>query len=73
MGKWLLPRDKKETRTCFSCSTYKMNAQFYEWYPHPAIQSFMGDEIKGIICSPCAKREAGARYFKKLKELGCDT
>ena len=68
MEKWLLPRDKKETRTCFSCSTYKMNAQFYEWYPHPAIQSFMGDEIKGIICSPCAKRETGDRYFKNLKK-----
>ena len=67
MGKWLLPRDKKETRTCFSCGSYKMRGQFYEWYTHPALQSTLGGKLNGIICSNCARREAGSRYWKEIK------
>ena len=66
MEKWLLQRDKKETRTCNSCGSYKMRATFYNWSHHPAI-SFMGDERIGVICTPCAKREAGSRLWGKMK------
>ena len=67
MEKWLLLRDKKETRTCFSCGSYKMRAQFYDWYSHPALTSVLGNKLNGIICSNCARREAGSRYWKKVK------
>ena len=67
MGKWLLPRGKKETRTCFSCGIHKMRAQFYDWYSHPALTSVLGNKLNGIICSNCARREAGSRYWKELK------
>ena len=66
MGKWLSPRDKKETRTCFSCGSYKMRAQFYDWYTHPALISILGSNLNGIICSNCARREAGTKHRKKL-------
>ena len=68
MEKWLLPRGKKETRACFSCDTYKMRAQFYEWYPNPALKTILGTNLNGIICSNCAKREAGSKYWKKIKD-----
>ena len=67
MAKWLLLRDKKETRTCFSCNTYKMRAQFYDWYSHPAITNILGNKLNGIICSNCAKREAGSRNWNIIK------
>ena len=67
MGKWLSPRDKKETRTCFSCGSYKMRAQFYNWYSHPALASILGNKLNGIICSNCARREAGSKYWKDIK------
>ena len=67
MERWLLPRGKKETRTCFSCGTYKMRAMFYEWYSHPALKSILDNEFNGIICSKCAKREAGSHRWKEIK------
>ena len=67
MAKWLSRRDKKETRTCFSCSVYKMRAQFYEWYSHPSIENILGNKLNGIICSNCAKREAGSRNWNIIK------
>ena len=67
MGKWLLPRDRKEARTCFSCGDYKMRAQFYDWYSHPALTNVLGNKLNGIICSNCAKREAGSKYWKEIK------
>ena len=66
MGKWLLPRDEKETRTCDSCSSYKMKAKFYDWFHHPSL-SFMEDGRIGVICTPCAKREAGSRHWDDIK------
>ena len=66
MEKWLLPRDKKETRACDSCNTYKMKAIFYDWYHHPSL-SFLEDEKIGVICTPCAKREAGSSRWKGIK------
>ena len=66
MEKWLLRRDKKETRACFSCSTYKMKGQFYEWYSHPALKTILGNNLIGIICSNCAKREAGSHRWKEI-------
>ena len=68
MEKWLLPRDRKETRTCDSCGKYKMRARFYNWFHNPAIR-FMGDERIGVICMPCAKREAGSRLWAKIKNV----
>ena len=68
MERWLSPRDKKETRTCFSCGSYKMRAQFYDWYSHPALVNVLGNKLNGIICSNCAKREAGSRYWKAVKD-----
>ena len=67
MEKWLSRRDKKETRTCFSCGKYKMNAIFYDWYSNPALKSILGNELNGIICIQCAKREAGSNAWKENK------
>ena len=67
MGKWLSRRGKKETRTCFSCSAYKMRAQFYDWYSHPSLTSILGNKLNGIICSNCARREAGSRNWNIIK------
>ena len=67
MGKWLSRRDKKETRTCFSCGSYKMSAQFYYWYSHPALKSILENKLNGIICSNCAKREAGSNNWEDVK------
>ena len=67
MGKWLSPRGKKETRACFSCKDYKVAAQFYDWYTHPALISILGNKLNGIICSNCARREAGSRHWKDVK------
>ena len=67
MEKWLSQRDKKETRTCFSCSSYKMRAQFYNWYSHPALINTLGNKLNGIICSNCARREAGSKHWEKVK------
>ena len=64
MGKWLLPRDRKETRVCFSCGAYKMKSIFYEWYTHPSLA--IGNELHGIICSSCAKREAGSNHWRRI-------
>ena len=66
MEKWLSPRDKKETRVCFSCGTYKMKARFYDWYAHPGLTSILGQKLHGVICSSCAKREAGSHYWSKI-------
>ena len=68
MEKWLLPRGKKETRACFSCSAYKMRAQFYNWYSHPALTNVLGNKLNGIICSNCAKREAGSKHWERVKD-----
>ena len=67
MGVWLSLRGDKETRTCFSCGTYKMRAKFYDWYHHPALK-FMGEERIGVICTPCAKREAGSKGWKIIQD-----
>lgn len=66
MEKWLSQRDRKETRTCDSCKKYKMKAFFYNWYHHPSM-NFMGEERIGVICLPCATREAGSRMWKFMK------
>ena len=66
MGKWLLRRGRKESRACYSCGTYKMQAIFFDWYRHPAIN--VEDEKIGVICTPCAKREAGSRNWKRINE-----
>ena len=66
MGKWLSPRDEKETRTCDSCSVYKMRAKFYDWFHHPSL-SFTEDGRIGVICTPCARREAGSRHWDSIK------
>ena len=66
MEKWLLPRDKKEARACDSCHSYKLQAIFFDWYPHPSL-SFLGDRRIGVICTPCAKREAGSRYWEQIQ------
>tara|TARA_R100000808_G_C2146117_1_gene154009 strand:- start:455 stop:664 length:210 start_codon:yes stop_codon:yes gene_type:complete len=66
MEKWLLPRDKKETRTCDSCSKYKMKAIFYDLYHHPALK-FLGDGRIGVICRSCAAREAGSKLWKRMQ------
>ena len=68
MEKWLLPRDRKETRTCDSCGKYKMKARFYDWFHNSAVR-FMGDERIGVICMLCAKREAGSRLWAKIKNV----
>ena len=67
MGKWLSPRGDKETRTCDSCGSYKMRAKFYDWYHHPAL-SFLEDERIGVICTPCARREAGSNNWVLLRD-----
>ena len=67
MAKWLSRRDKKETRTCDSCGTYKMMARFYDWLHHPSL-SFLEDERIGVICTPCAKREAGSKLWETVKD-----
>ena len=67
MVKWLLPRGDKETRTCDSCGSYKMRAKFYNWYHHPAL-SFLEDERIGVICTPCARREAGSNNWVLLRD-----
>ena len=66
MEKWLSLRDKKETRVCFSCGSYKMRAQFYNWHSHPALKSLLGNNLNGIICSKCAKREAGSHNWGRI-------
>ena len=66
MVKWLLPRDNKETRACDSCGTYKRYSQFYNWHHHPAL-SFLGEGRIGVICVLCAKREAGSKQWKRIK------
>ena len=66
MEKWLLPRDKKENRVCFSCGDYKIRAKFYEWYSHPSLKNILDEKLNGIICSKCAKREAGSRLWNKM-------
>ena len=66
MGKWLSLRDNKETRACDSCGTYKMRAMFYDWYHHPSL-SFMEEGKIGVICTPCAKREAGSKAWEIMK------
>tara|TARA_Y100000310_G_scaffold240377_1_gene244206 strand:+ start:209 stop:424 length:216 start_codon:yes stop_codon:yes gene_type:complete len=68
MEKWLSPRDSKETRTCFSCGLYKIRAKFYNWYPHPALLGILGNKLTGIICSKCARREAGSKYWKEMED-----
>ena len=65
MQKWLSPRDNKETRTCYSCGKYKMSSKFYDWYHHPALH-FLGRERIGVVCTPCAKREAGSNYWDRV-------
>ena len=51
-----------EERACFSCGTYKMRAQFYNWYS-------VIEQIKlGVICGKCAKREAGSKAIESLKK-----
>ncbi len=69
MGKWLLPRDDKETRTCDSCGTYKMSAIFYDWFHHPSL-TFIDNCRIGIICTPCAKREAGSSNWNRVNGRG---
>ena len=66
MAKWLLPRDKKETRACDSCGKYKQYSQFYDWHHHPGL-SFLGEGRIGVICMPCAKREAGSKPWERIK------
>tara|TARA_Y100000310_G_C20018265_1_gene506192 strand:- start:276 stop:491 length:216 start_codon:yes stop_codon:yes gene_type:complete len=68
MERWLSLRGKKETRTCFSCGSSKMTAQFYDWYSHPALTSILGNNLNGIICSNCARREAGSKNWKEIKD-----
>ena len=65
MVKWLLPRDKKETRACDSCGKYKQYSQFYDWHHHPGL-SFLGEGRIGVVCMPCAKREAGSKQWEKI-------
>ena len=67
MGEWLSLRDSRETRACDSCGAYKMRAKFYNWYHHPSL-SFMEDERIGVICTPCARREAGSSMWKAIKD-----
>ena len=59
---FLSVRDKKEERACFSCGTYKMKAQFYNWY------SIIEDRLLGVICGKCAKREAGSKAIEQIKK-----
>ena len=66
MGKWLSQRDEKETRTCDSCGNYKIMSRFYNWYHHPAIK-FIGEGRIGVICTPCARREAGSKHWLRIK------
>jgi|19_taG_2_1085344.scaffolds.fasta_scaffold45347_3 hypothetical protein len=66
MERWLSPRGKKETGVCTSCGTYKMKALFYNWFHHPALK-FLGEGRIGVLCTPCAKREAGSNEWKKVK------
>ena len=66
MERWLLPRDRKETRACDSCGAYKISAKFYDWFHHPSL-SFLGGGKIGVICTPCAKREAGSKFWKEIK------
>ena len=68
MERWLSPRDEKETRVCDSCGKYKMKAQFYNWYSHPALNRVIGSRLNGVICTPCAQREAGSRNWDKIKK-----
>ena len=65
MEKWLFPRDKKESRSCFSCEDYKMKAQFYDWHSHPALKTII-NKYHGAICSKCARREAGSNHFNRI-------
>lgn len=65
---WISKRDKKETGKCCACGTYKMNAQFYDWYSHPCISKLLQDKYHGKICIKCAKREAGTKHFKDLND-----
>ena len=65
-GEMVITKRQKRNQTCNSCGNYKMRATFYNWFHNPAI-SFMGDERIGIICMPCAKREAGSKLWGKMK------
>ena len=67
MGEWLSLRGDKETRACDSCGKYKMKAKFYNWHHHPSL-SFMEDERIGVICTPCARREAGSSIWKVMQD-----
>jgi len=63
---WLQQRDKKESSRCECCKVYVMGGQFYWWHSHPALPQKHFEPM--LICSKCAKREAGVKGFKKLKE-----
>tara|TARA_Y100001938_G_C8021624_1_gene395640 strand:+ start:217 stop:441 length:225 start_codon:yes stop_codon:yes gene_type:complete len=72
MEKWLSLRGNKETRVCDSCGTYKLKAIFYNWYNHPALKGVFRNKYSeveriGVICTPCAKREAGSNNWDKIK------
>ena len=66
MGEWLSLRGDKETRTCDSCGNYKMKSNFYNWHHHPSL-TFLGEGRIGVICTPCAKREAGSKGWERIK------
>jgi hypothetical protein len=66
MGKWLLRRSKKESRACYSCGNYKMQSIFFDWHHHPSLK-FLGEGRIGVICTPCARREAGSRNWSRVK------
>jgi len=61
------PRPFKESRTCFSCGTTKTKSQFFDLYQHPAL-TFLGNNLVGIICTNCAKKEMGKRIWKQYSE-----
>jgi len=57
----------KESRSCDCCGELKTKSQFFEWYQHPAL-AFLNNDLIGIVCTKCAKREMGSKSWKKYKE-----
>lgn len=65
-SRWIVKQPRKQQNKCCACGTYKVNAQFYDWYVHPCISGLFKDTMIGIICIKCAKREAGTKHFREI-------
>tara|TARA_Y100000401_G_scaffold117418_1_gene126127 strand:- start:687 stop:935 length:249 start_codon:yes stop_codon:yes gene_type:complete len=55
----------KQTRACDCCGDWKRSSYFYNWTSD--CNHLTGDWIM-IVCSRCAKREAGSKLWRKLND-----